>query len=235
MKNPAGRAIAKRLLPIYEAVAPFEVMASTKASCARGCSGCCYQWVPAQLAETVLIVDWLQRQPAWQGRLAALRAAAEEQAAWASTLGDDPNHAFMESHRGCIFLDRATGDCGVYPVRPLVCRLHFVASDPKDCGPDANGTDVGIIDPGEAIAYAMPRLITFTQGMPFAHGGLAELIVAAFEYLERAPADFDRWVRARGVEMPPVRMSFDAFEQRFKDAAAEKLRTGKRWPGTETP
>ena len=41
----------------------------------------------------------------------------------------------------CVFLEQ--GRCSIYPVRPLVCRAHFVTSPPKLCGEGLGGGGEG--------------------------------------------------------------------------------------------
>jgi Fe-S-cluster containining protein len=83
-------------------------------ACPEGCGSCCESFVPDILpVEAGYIADWLLRSRP------GLAAAVLE---WdADGLRSSPACPFHEP-------DRRGGGCGVYPARPLVCRLFGYAS-----------------------------------------------------------------------------------------------------------
>lgn len=48
---------------------------------------------------------------------------------------DKALHDYFAVWKPCPFSDRA-GDCSVYPLRPVSCRMYFSETDPKFCTPD---------------------------------------------------------------------------------------------------
>ncbi len=103
---------------LREATAPIR--------CGRGCSACCHQQVDISAFESQKIIDFIQAHP-----LSIDRQKLQKQA---ETL-TEKNRVWKSlpfSERACIFLDEH-GDCRIYAARPLVCRRHFVTSDPIYC------------------------------------------------------------------------------------------------------
>lgn len=88
--------------------------------CQEGCSYCCHQVVFASAPEILRIADHLKstRTPE---QLAELRTRVGETAARVKNL-DLLERA--ELQEPCPLLDKATGRCGVYPVRPVACRAY---------------------------------------------------------------------------------------------------------------
>lgn len=74
-------------------------------ACQRGCHGCCQPRLTVSAVEAAHIRAWLAAHPDAVAQLDALAIA-------------DP-HAGQR----CAFLD-ADGGCAIYPVRPLLCRVH---------------------------------------------------------------------------------------------------------------
>lgn len=198
--SAAHRAAARQLLPMYKSLEHYEELLAAKATCRRGCSSCCYQAVRITLLEAVYIVDALHRAPGWDAeRLAALRAAAAAQAAYAGSLPAASFYEdFMRAKLGCIFLDKDSGDCRVYDQRPFECRLYFVENDPADCAPERVGGAVRVFDVRNTMERAATRMLElFDEArLPNAWGSIAEMINAAFELQARAPSDFARWLQA---------------------------------------
>jgi Fe-S-cluster containining protein len=116
-------------------------------SCKPGCCNCCCgQHIQTNIAEAHVlgqfikrnfsprqIVDLKQRTIAWQAREAFRRGRP-------GPAGMAPTEA-SESAACCpLLVDRM---CSAYPARPIICRTHFVSSDPSACRPpeeiDPNG------------------------------------------------------------------------------------------------
>lgn len=108
-------------------------------SCKRGCCNCCCgQHIQTNLAEAHAlgqyikrnfsrrqIIDLRQRTLAWHAR-ETFRRGRPGPAGMAPT-------AASESALCCpLLVDRM---CSAYPVRPIICRTHFVSSDPSACRP----------------------------------------------------------------------------------------------------
>lgn len=85
-----------------------------------------------ELIEAIQIID---RYP---DVVARARPTLETQSALVNGYPDDPKlvaAAWWRARQRCAFL-ADDGRCSIYPVRPMTCRVHFVASDPHYCGRD---------------------------------------------------------------------------------------------------
>ena len=115
-----------------------------KLACKRGCSGCCEEPIMVFQPEAARIARWLD-QPENAAARAAFRAAYP---GWRAAVGDglvqlsamfvtDPG-GYRDAHiaawaKGvpCAFL--RDGDCTVYPVRPIVCRVGHAIDTAEFC------------------------------------------------------------------------------------------------------
>jgi Fe-S-cluster containining protein len=95
-------------------------------SCKAGCSACCHQKVDLGAYESSLIEAYLK-----EHRIVVdaerLRTQTE---ALKGGVGSFEKLPFDD--RRCVFLS-ADQICSIYSVRPLMCRRHFVKSDPALC------------------------------------------------------------------------------------------------------
>lgn len=96
-------------------------------ACKAGCGHCCIVNVAVLAPETDAIMDYLRRKsgPTEQRRLAE---RAEELFHLVRGLDDEER---IMLRRPCLFLDE-TACCGIYPVRPLLCRA-LTSTDPERC------------------------------------------------------------------------------------------------------
>lgn len=95
-------------------------------ACRRGCSGCCRQDLSVSRVEASLILSWLVEHgvPAHD----PAKSEHDEHPLFDELIGDTP----------CVFLGTG-GACGIYPVRPIICRTHGLplrrSDDQVDCCP----------------------------------------------------------------------------------------------------
>jgi Fe-S-cluster containining protein len=109
------------------------------ASCRRGCSSCCGQHIQTNPVEAHALGRYVRRNFSVR-QIGNLRRRTERWHAWhaARRNGDyrpDPAaDRFLSGYEPfCpLLVNRA---CSAYPVRPAICRTHFVSSDPRDCRP----------------------------------------------------------------------------------------------------
>lgn len=108
-------------------------------TCSKGCAHCCRQEILVPRAEAEAVVDWLQS--SWlPDQIEALRERLRAWLVWYHgefkrrvDAGEDRQIATYEHGPGCVALvDNA---CSIYPVRPLMCRMHFVSSPADACRP----------------------------------------------------------------------------------------------------
>ena len=86
-------------------------------ACKLGCSHCCVLSVSVLLPEAVAIAAWLSMHCAGAGCAAQLKRL-QAHALRVRWMEDSER---IHKQIACPFLD-ARGGCGIYPVRPLVCR-----------------------------------------------------------------------------------------------------------------
>lgn len=125
-------ATRKRLAVLYreldQELADQARRASAPPSCRRGCHECCHlRAVIADMEAQALVQHVRERQG--DEALERLRLACAEQLRRFGHLTD--REWFARGVR-CVFLGE-DGGCTVYEMRPVACRAHLVASDPRLC------------------------------------------------------------------------------------------------------
>lgn len=149
-------------------------------SCTRGCSYCCRNHIVMNVAEAHTLARYITREfPI--GRIRGLRARTKRWHEWNAyrpgghPLADRRAQAEYSAYDHCcpMLEDDA---CGAYPVRPAVCRTHYVRSDPRFCR--------GANDPESALPppVTITSIIQETERFP----------AAMREYIEREGGDFSR-------------------------------------------
>jgi len=105
----------------------------TAPSCRRGCCSCCEQHIQTNPAEAHALGQYIRRTFSVV-RLRELKRRTDAWLAWDSRKRS--GHAPAEPDGGgeatcCPLL--VDGACSAYPARPVICRTHFVSSDPSAC------------------------------------------------------------------------------------------------------
>lgn len=109
------------------------------ASCKRGCCSCCGQHIQTNLAEAHALVQYIKRTFSAQ-QISDLKRRTQQWLAWegARRKEDLPaersGRASFSGYEACcpLLVERT---CSAYPVRPVICRTHYVRSDPRACRP----------------------------------------------------------------------------------------------------
>ena len=109
------------------------------ASCHRGCSRCCGQHIQMNPSEAHAMGQYIKRTfsgrqirdlerrtEQWHAREDAQR---KRHSSSAGSCGAGPSDDGLSCP---LLVGRA---CSAYPVRPVICRTHFVSSDPSACLP----------------------------------------------------------------------------------------------------
>lgn len=162
----AGREIAR--LKREEGIVP---------SCKRGCSGCCCgQHIQTNALEAHALGQFIKRTFSQQ-QIAALRQRTLKwHAADTVRRGRPGDGVIPEEHAGdapcCPMLVEQV--CSAYPFRPIICRTHYVSSDPSACRPPSGHHPVGalpvtlisIIEATHPLAEAL-RAATATAGCDY--------------------------------------------------------------------
>jgi len=145
-------------------------------TCAKGCAHCCSLEITVARAEAETIVAWL-REHKTAAELDEVRVGLQSWLAWYRSglrqlvaEGKPRGEAFLKYGPRCVMLAE-DGACGIYPVRPIACRSHYVSSPAEACGPTASpGSTVtaltGIVKATSPIAGEI-RNVVESQGTNF--------------------------------------------------------------------
>lgn len=144
-------------------------------TCRRGCSWCCRLPLSATSPEVELAANYILGNFG-AGDMAALMERLSGWELWRQAelpkrrgAGLDELDAFALHGPGCPFL--SGGDCTVYPVRPMGCRVHNSVSDPALCRPGGYedggcGVPPGIPGTlGEVLEAVKPRCLEYRSAL----------------------------------------------------------------------
>jgi Fe-S-cluster containining protein len=147
----------------------------TAPSCRRGCSSCCGQHIQTNPAEAHALGQYIRRTFSAK-RLRDLKRRTEAWLAWDGRrrTGHAPaDPAGGEEATYCPLL--VAGACSAYPVRPVICRTHFVSSDPSACRPYSHDDR-----PLEAVPAVLATVLRAAQ--PFADVIRDDIEAAGLDY-----------------------------------------------------
>ena len=146
---------------------------SIHVSCGRGCSRCCHHFVTSVHALEVLCVyENIRRRDDFEELIRECRKRIEDFDGWrefcdetyperTSAERDDlALEHYYDERNPCPFLD-GEGACGVYPDRPMTCRMYLASSPPEFCEAEMNTddrADIFTIPADESIAARLERL-----------------------------------------------------------------------------
>jgi Fe-S-cluster containining protein len=113
--------------------------------CRPACGNCCHHFpMSVEPFELLALYGELRQKEDFLGVMEACQVReslfGKLYAKRAESLGEDEAedralHDYFAEWLPCPFSDRA-GDCGIYPVRPVSCRMYFSETDPRYCTPD---------------------------------------------------------------------------------------------------
>jgi len=155
----AGRELYR--LGLEDGVAP---------SCKPGCFECCSQHILMNPAEAHALAQFIRRNfsPA---EISGLRQRTQRWHAQDEIrLGRSPAPALSESadlYCCALFCPLLVEDkCSAYPVRPVICRTHFVSSHPSSCRPACDSRP----EAEPAVSLTSVLKATRTASMPLSTG-----------------------------------------------------------------
>ncbi len=105
-------------------------------TCKPGCFYCCGQHILTNIAEAQALGHFIKHEFS-RGQIEDLRIRTQQWHEWDeisigrghSTHSDE--QLTFSAYPYCPML--VEGECMVYPMRPLICRTHYVCSDPSAC------------------------------------------------------------------------------------------------------
>lgn len=130
-------------------------------SCKRGCANCCGQYIQTNPAEAHALGQYIKRTFSVR-QVDGLQRRTRQWLAWdgARRKADDPADRSagpeLLGYEPCcpMLVDRA---CSAYPVRPAICRTHYVSSDPADCRPSHD------LRPVEHVPVVLASILNATR------------------------------------------------------------------------
>ncbi len=119
--------------------------------CRAACGNCCHHYpMSVEPFELIYLYSELRKRndlldiiEACQERSSMFEGFYENRKSQGSVVEDDFDdkaedlalHDYFAAWKPCPFSDKA-GDCTVYPLRPVSCRMYFSETDPKFCTPE---------------------------------------------------------------------------------------------------
>ena len=150
-------------------------------SCQPGCCHCCRYHILTSSAEAHTLAQYIRREFS-ADQIDGLRMRTQQWHEWDDAKpGRHPSSKIDEGAADLSCYDHScpldvNGVCGAYPVRPVVCRTHFVSSPSQSCQV-AN-------DPESTADAPMMLRSVVTAASPFS--------TALQDYIENSGLDFSR-------------------------------------------
>lgn len=130
-------------------------------SCKSGCCHCCRYHILTNIAEAHVLAEYVRRELS-ADQINDLRVRTQQWHEWDNSRPGRPaasmnDEADLSSYEHCCPLV-VDGACSVYPVRPVVCRSHFVSSHPRSCcaANDPQSTEAAPVVLKSVVAAASP-------------------------------------------------------------------------------
>jgi Fe-S-cluster containining protein len=130
-------------------------------TCKLGCYHCCGQYILMTVAEAHALAQYVKREFSID-QITDLRLRTQQWHEWNDSrpgrypsTNIDVQTVLSDYHPYCPMLVK--GACSAYPVRPVICRTHFVCSDPSSCRPSNDPEPIGV-DP-----LALTSIVTATS------------------------------------------------------------------------
>jgi Fe-S-cluster containining protein len=106
-------------------------------SCKLGCCHCCRFYILTNIAEAYTLAQYIKRELS-VCQINALRMRTKQWHEWEGSRSGEYRSADIDGQTDFSNYDHCcpllvNGACSAYPVRPLVCRTHYVRSDPRSC------------------------------------------------------------------------------------------------------
>jgi hypothetical protein len=149
-------------------------------SCRSGCSHCCRFLIPTSRVEIHALAQFIKR-TFDRDRIEGLRARTRQWHDWDQSrpgrhrAAEIPEPVDLEGYDPCCPL-LVRGACSAYPMRPIICRTHFVRSNPSLCLAATQGR------PSKAVPVTLPSVVAAAH----------PLSIQIKAYVEAGGVDFSR-------------------------------------------
>jgi len=161
----------------------------TPVACRKGCTFCCHYRISVVPIEAITVAQFVRELFTEEAR-ASLR---ERVKGYNETLASLPPEQRLTRPLPCPFLHES-GDCMVYPVRPLSCRMHH-SLDASACEKTLEDPDAPVPVPEDFRAAAAPVLSGLNRGAKMALKKAGDLeYIAAIEILLEEEDAAERWL-----------------------------------------
>jgi len=149
-------------------------------TCKLGCYHCCGQYILTNVAEAHALAQYVKRTFSIE-QIADLRMRTQQWHEWNDSrpgrypsTNIDVQTVLSDYHPYCPMLVK--GACSAYPVRPIICRTHFVCSDPSSCRPSNDPESI------EDDPSAITSIVTSTN--PFSIKIRNSIETAGFDFCQ---------------------------------------------------
>lgn len=151
-----GMSAAKRLAVVYKRAdaATAQALPGTSVSCTPGCDACCHYRVHATPIEAHLIVEVVRA----RGGEGAVQRLAERARKALDETGHPADAGYPHARVACPLLEESR--CSVYEARPVLCRSHWVKSDPSACEYGGDTEQVRFSSPMDLMLRGLTPLLS---------------------------------------------------------------------------
>ncbi len=149
-------------------------------TCARGCSYCCRDHIVTNVAEAHALAQYVKREFSID-QISSLRMRTKQWHEWNDYRPglypptDIREQTDFSNYDPCCPL-LVDGACSAYPVRPVVCRTHYISSHPRFC------REANVQGSTSPHPVAITSVVEETR----------QFLVAIRDYIESAGWDFSR-------------------------------------------
>ncbi len=138
--------------------------------CRKGCGACCYDVTEVAHFEIAPLIEHLRELPAEVLDVIERRLHAWREGMLAAgldpTLPGPDLRTYHRAHLACPLLDLVTHECGVYAVRPLACRGHYLIDQPAEvCSNRADVPTVQTLTMDEGLGVVLRSLLKDYAGI----------------------------------------------------------------------
>ena len=158
-----------------------------KASCAKGCTHCCYLLATITFAEGLLIAEKLLLGPDWKTWIPKLRVAAQKMDYAGITRVN-----YFNKGQPCVFLGEDKL-CQIYDARPACCRYHIVGSPPEHCSylapPTTKTMTLDLRGMEERVWELSMAVVTQLNIQELMVGPLPLMVLACMHFITQNPTE----------------------------------------------